>query len=84
MGIPTICSDVGSCPELVKSGVNGYVIPIDDEGALELAIRRVLDAPAEAKKLGNAASTVLQSDWNWDSYGSQLIDHYGDHYGSVI
>lgn len=28
-GVPCIVSDVGGCTELIKDGVNGYVVPLD-------------------------------------------------------
>lgn len=28
-GTPVICTDIGGCTELIKEGVNGYIVPLD-------------------------------------------------------
>jgi glycosyltransferase involved in cell wall biosynthesis len=42
-GTPAVCTDVGAVPDLVPSEAHGYVVPNDDQGALDEALRKALD-----------------------------------------
>ena len=39
--VPCICTDVGGCTELIKDGVNGYVVPLD----MNFDVRKLLNIP---------------------------------------
>lgn len=39
--VPCIVTDIGGCTELIKDGVNGYVVPLD----MNFDIRKILDIP---------------------------------------
>lgn len=55
-GCPVIVSsDVGSGPDLVTDGVEGYIYPVGDIAALATALSRVLNSPEAASTMGEAA-----------------------------
>ena len=39
--VPCIVTDIGGCTELIKDGVNGYVVPLD----MNFDIRKILNIP---------------------------------------
>jgi glycosyltransferase involved in cell wall biosynthesis len=47
MGKPVIASDVGGVKEIIRHGVDGWIIPPGDAGALRDAVRHVLRQPDE-------------------------------------
>jgi len=47
-GLPCVVSDVGGGPDLVRDGVEGFVIPSADAEAIAKAIRRFVEMEAEA------------------------------------
>jgi glycosyltransferase involved in cell wall biosynthesis len=51
-GIPVIASNAGGLPEVVVDGETGLLVPPGDEAALEAALRRLLDDPAERIRMG--------------------------------
>ena len=53
-GLPVVCSDGGGNPELVLDGVNGYVVPPGDAEMLAERLVRLVDCPADARRLGDA------------------------------
>lgn len=52
---PLVTTDVPGCREVVRNGVDGLLVPARDATALALAIGRLLDDPAYARSLGQAA-----------------------------
>ena len=52
---PIVATPVGGTPELVTDGETGLLVPPRDPEALAEALRRVLDDPDLARRLGEAA-----------------------------
>jgi glycosyltransferase involved in cell wall biosynthesis len=62
---PVIVSDdVGCATDLIDDGVDGCIYPVGDVGALENALRRVLDTPGVAETMGQRAFKRIQS-WSF-------------------
>ncbi len=57
---PVVASRVGGIPEVVKNGVNGLLVPPADPILLAAAIRRLLDDPTFAAKLGAAGQASFE------------------------
>lgn len=51
-GVPVIASSVGGMPEIVVDGETGLLVAPGDEAALENAMIRLIENPAEARRLG--------------------------------
>jgi glycosyltransferase involved in cell wall biosynthesis len=65
---PVIGSDVGGIPELIKDGVNGFLIPPGDEQALAEKLSWVFTNPDKARALGQAGRTFAQQVFSTESY----------------
>src|ERR1035437_355382 len=60
---PAIVSDdVGCAPDLIEDGVNGCIYPVGDVDALTGALRRVLETPGAAERMGQRAGERIR---NW-------------------
>ncbi len=55
LGVPAVVSDFGGNPYMVTDGVNGYVVPEKDPGAMAEAILRIMGDPALHKRLCDGA-----------------------------
>jgi L-malate glycosyltransferase len=55
-GKALIASAVGGTPELIESGVTGYLYPVRDIATLSCHLRRMVDDATQREKLGAAAS----------------------------
>lgn len=53
-GRPVVASRVGGIPEVVADGETGLLVPPEDAGALAAAIRRLLEDPVTARRMGEA------------------------------
>jgi glycosyltransferase involved in cell wall biosynthesis len=51
-GKPLVGTAVGGIPEVVREGVNGYIVPPKDSGALADAILKLLSDPDKARGMG--------------------------------
>lgn len=61
MGAAVISTDCRSGPrELISSGNNGWLVPVDDEMALAGALRTLMADAGLRQRLGDAAMSVLQ------------------------
>jgi glycosyltransferase involved in cell wall biosynthesis len=65
-GLPVVATDVGGIPEVVRSGVNGQLVPPDDIGALADAVLALMDDPAAAAALGRAARAEVERHYTID------------------
>jgi glycosyltransferase involved in cell wall biosynthesis len=59
MEIPVVSTSVSGIPEVIRDGVNGLMIAPHDAQGLADAIRRLLDSPALAKRLGAAGRQTV-------------------------
>jgi len=73
MGLPVVATQVSGIPELVEDGVNGLLVPPDDPPALAQAIARLLDDPALASRLGEAARATVLARFDNDRNLRQLL-----------
>ena len=63
-GRPIITTDVPGCREVVKDGVNGFIVPPQDAAALAGAIERMLDLPpARLREMGEAGRAMAESEF---------------------
>src|SRR4051812_34416010 len=59
-GIPSVTTAVGSVPEVVEDGANGLLVEPRDVPALERALARVLEDPAFAARIADAARETVR------------------------
>ena len=59
-GLPMIGTPVGGTAEILKEGVNGLLVPVDDEEALSTAMGRLLEDTILRKTLGSMARSTVK------------------------
>jgi glycosyltransferase involved in cell wall biosynthesis len=76
LGLPVIATDCpcGGPAEIITNGVDGLLVPIKDEKALEEAMRRLLADPDYAEALGRAARKICER-CNTEAIAQQWIDY---------
>lgn len=72
-GLPVIVSDHAGSSELVRDGVDGFVVPARDSGALRDRIQRLIDEPRLRRSMGESARERAASR-TWDDYGRERMD----------
>ncbi len=76
-GIPAICTDVASMPEIVSDGVNGFVVSPNNPSALRDKIVRLHNHPEEAQTLGAAARRTVLDKFVWPKVVANCLECYG-------
>jgi glycosyltransferase involved in cell wall biosynthesis len=62
---PVIVTDqVGSAPDLVRDGDNGYLVPVGDIAALAGRLRDVLSDPDRARRMGQRSREIIDG-WGY-------------------
>jgi glycosyltransferase involved in cell wall biosynthesis len=75
-GIPAICTDVASMPEVVVDGVTGFVVPPNDPTALGDKLRWLRDHPAQSVLLGQAGRQRVLERFTWNAVVRRCLDLY--------
>lgn len=57
-GIPIIATRTGGIPEIVRDGINGFLVPPADPKAIAQALIRLLRDPINAREMGKAGREI--------------------------
>ena len=63
MGVPVVSTTVAGIPELIRSGVDGLLVPASDATALADALDRQQRDPALRRELAASARRRIESDY---------------------
>lgn len=70
-GVPVICSDVASMPEVVVDGVTGFIVPPNDSKTMRERLLWLSENPERAAEMGRAGRQRVLDKFNWRS----VVDH---------
>ncbi len=63
--LPVVVSDAGGLPEVVRDGETGLIVPRDDVGALQAALKRLVLDPALRQTLGERGRLHVAREYEW-------------------
>jgi glycosyltransferase involved in cell wall biosynthesis len=75
-GAPALCTAVASLPEVVKDGVNGFIVPPNDPGALGERLCWLRDHPLEAAAMGAAGRRRVLEHFTWPAVVERCLEAY--------
>lgn len=75
-GAPVIASLNTGGEDLFTDGVEGFIVPARDAGAIRDRVQRLLDEPALLAQMKSAALTRVQSLGGWGQYGRTCREVY--------
>lgn len=78
-GTPLVSTPAGGIASVIRHGQTGVIVPEADVAALSAALARLLDRPAEAAALGEAARRWAEDEGSW----SHAIDGFERAYDSA-
>jgi glycosyltransferase involved in cell wall biosynthesis len=74
-GVPVVASDVGGLPEVIRHGENGLLVD-NTPPAIAAAVRRLLDNPAFARRMGDAARRTVTECFTVDHMVRRTMEVY--------
>jgi glycosyltransferase involved in cell wall biosynthesis len=75
-GVPAICTDVASMPEVVAHGVTGFVVPPNNAAALGEKLAWLRDHTGEAAQMGAAARQRVLNLFTWPTTVERCLKIY--------
>ena len=79
-GVPPICSRVGGVPEVIRDGVEGYLVPVGDVQTMAARALEILTHPDRREQMGKAARKRALTDFCSD----KIIPFYESLYKRVL
>jgi colanic acid/amylovoran biosynthesis glycosyltransferase len=76
MEIPCVATWITGIPELIRNGVDGWLVPPADAGKLAEAIACLMDNPELRKRLGRSARQRVLENYNLQKNTEHLADIY--------
>jgi glycosyltransferase involved in cell wall biosynthesis len=73
-----VASRAGGLPDKVRVGVNGWIVPPGDAGALAAAVSGALAQPATLVEYGIAGRAIVEREFSWRAAGAATIALYRD------
>lgn len=74
-GLPIIATDTGGSKELIREGVNGFMIKFKDSNDIAEKLERLIVDPELAKKMG-AESRKIAENMSWGKVAGQYFELY--------
>jgi glycosyltransferase involved in cell wall biosynthesis len=75
-GLPAICTNVASMPEVVLDEVTGFVVPPNDPPAIERTLRRLVGQPELRSALGQAGRRRVETVFSWEQTVNRCLEAY--------
>jgi len=75
-GLPVVASRASGLEELVKEGVNGYLVDINDPVALADRLVDLIDNPYERLRMGKESRKVAEQEFAWEYITEQYVEIY--------
>lgn len=77
MGRAIITTDAPGCRETVEDGVNGFLLPVRDPGALAAAMERFITDPALAAYMGHESRVLAEARFDVHRQNARLLGFLG-------
>lgn len=78
--VPVVATDIGGNRELVRDGVTGALVPVDDDAALAGAIARLLADPLGVSAIVDRAHAMVASEFSLQ----RMVRDYEELYASLL
>lgn len=74
MGRPAVVTDAPGCREVVRNGVNGYLVPIRDPQALAGAMEAFITNPEDIARMGQAGRELALSEFDAEKVAARILE----------
>lgn len=75
-GLPLVAADVPGCRDIVRHGMNGFLVPVRDSGALARAIETLLADDDLCLKMGEVSRKIACEEFSEERVISETLEVY--------
>ena len=75
-GIPVVATSVGAVPEVLRDGIDGFVVPVRDVGALASRLECLAADPELRRRIGASARDRVMEHYSVDRVVSMWVEMY--------
>jgi glycosyltransferase involved in cell wall biosynthesis len=75
-GLPVICTPNTGGEDIIRDGVEGFIVPIRNPQAIREKILRLYEHREGHRGMAEAAFQRVHSDFSWQQYGQRMILNY--------
>lgn len=75
-GLPVVGTRASGLAELVREGVNGYLVDVNDAAALTDRLADLIDNPYERRRMGKESRKIAEQEFAWDYIAEQYVEIY--------
>jgi len=75
-GLPVVASGISGIPLAVEDGRTGLLVPEKDPQKLLVALQRLLQAPGEAREMGERGRRKAVAELTWDAVAARYREGY--------
>lgn len=75
-GLPVIATTNTGGEDIIRDGLDGFIIPIRDVEALKEKILYFYEHPEERARMGASAKARVSQDFTWEDYGDKMVREY--------
>jgi glycosyltransferase involved in cell wall biosynthesis len=83
-GKPVVATRIGGIPELVRHGETGYLFEPGNRTELQHALSLLTERPGEIRSMGQAARTLVESEFSQQRRIDSLLRIYRDLSGAPL
>ena len=75
-GKPSVATDTGGIPEVIKDGYNGFLVPAGDAEGLADAILKLIHDPGLRKAMGDRGREIMEKSFTADIMAEKIEELY--------
>lgn len=76
LGKPVVGTEINAIPEVVKNGLNGFIVRPEDSRGMAEAMLQLLEDKDKREKFGKASRNLVENEFSIDSFVSKTEEFY--------
>ena len=76
MGLPSIVTDINGCNEIIRSDVNGIIIPVKDMQAIYNAMKKLVSDNSYYNKVQESSRQMIEKNYSQSELWNALLMEY--------
>ncbi len=77
-GRPIVTTDAPGCREIVRDGVNGFLVPVRDAAAVAEALKKLLESPELCSEMGLKGRELVEKEFSLEKVNRETLALYDE------